>query len=484
MRTCPTMLTMVLLLVTGTRAWAQARDESLSGQQNPNAVREAFPDWVPISPATQTQPPTPRSLAVAGAFQEGVNFHTLAEVTAEEIAAADAKFEESPCNQWPGPARVGLVRAIEPAPLSANDDFVEFVHLPDGRTVWTSAIQSPEAYGVRVHFANFDVGPGSLIVYADDGRGLIVRGPYRGLGPNGKSDFWTPSLPGDTVFIEVAGTEFPRLEVAEICHFDKDLAGPGHEDDDGPPSGRELPCHLDVMCYDDPPVSVAARDATGKMNVMCSGYATGCTGTLLNDLDDETFQPYFLTAYHCLNTQAAVDTMEVVWFWQKDVCDGTLPNYFALPRNCGGTLLATNPTDGGNDMTFIRLDGGLPGGISLAGWTTGHPDPAVGIHHPSVGAGSWKRVVFLTDVGVCPGCEFCGDGTDYDYYDMAQGEGLTEPGSSGSGVFNSAGQLAGQLWGVCCVVPACADEVYDCNEHDEWVTQYGEFETTYPIIDY
>lgn len=476
----------VLLLVLTNSAATRAQDcgGPSADDEAPAVIFEAFPDRVPFDAAPAVPPPTPRSLGVTEAFQDGVNIHTLAEVTAEETAAADQAFEESPCHDLPGPARLGIVRQVEPEPLVFNRGFAATVDPASGEIVWTAAIRSPGAYGLRIHFSTFHVERGSVLVYAQGRDDMVVRGPYTGWGPSGRGDFWTASLPGDTAYVEVVGTADASIEIAEIVHFDHDPAGSG-----GAGPDREFPCHLDVMCEDDPPVSAIARDATGKMNWVCGDFASACTGTVLNDEDPETWVPYFLTAYHCLHTQAEVDTMEVVWLWQQPQCDpndpnypaGTLPDYWTLPRICGGTLLATNPTSGGNDMTFIRLDGELPGGIPLAGWTTNRPDSAVGIHHPDTGAGSWKRVVFLSDVGFCPGCSGCGDPTDYDFYDID--DGIIEPGSSGSGVFNYSGQLAGQLFGSCCPNVFGCDS-FGCSTTDQYTAMYGEFETTYPIIDY
>lgn len=468
-RTIKTFLfiwTAVLLLTIN----AHAQEE-----QGANAViYEAFPDMVPFEKdMPPKEPPMPVSLAFEKAFEKGRNIYELSGVTAEEIKEADKEFEERFGHVKPGPERVGVVRTIEPVPLSINDGFAVGTELPDGQNLWTIAVRSPGAYAIRIHFTNFDVGDVSLLVYAKDGEQLIVRGPYSGKGPNRKGDFWTASLPGDTVYVEVTGTEKPRLNIPEIVHFDRNPAGP---DKDGGVHTMQLPCHLDVMCEN---VNVACRQATGQMNFVCTPSCARCSGTLLNDLDGETYAPYFLTAYHCLHTQADVDTLEVVWFWQRDSCPGTLPNYFNLERNTGGTLLETNPTNGGNDMTFIRLAGDLPGGVGFAGWTTDRPDSGYGIHHPR---GDWKRVTFVSDVGFCPGCAGCGDPYDYDFYDMDNG--IIEGGSSGSGVFNSAGQLAGQLYGHCCPSASCLGEELDCGNVDEFAAMYGEFETTYPIISY
>jgi hypothetical protein len=203
------------------------------------------------------------------------------------------------------------------------------------------------------------------------------------------------------------------------------------------------------------------------------GYV--CTGTILNDLDSDTFAPYSLTAFHCLSTQTVVDTLEVVWFWQPDECDGALPDFSLLPRNEGGTLLETNPTDSGNDMTFIRLDGNLPGGIGLAGWTTGGlPDSFVGIHHPG---GSSKRATFQHENRILD----CRSPSQYHYAE--QDRGVLEGGSSGSGIFNDAGQLMGQHYGICCPASHGTNCVNSgCGNRDEYNTLYGKFSVTYPLI--
>ena len=75
-----------------------------------------------------------------------------------------------------------------------------------------------------------------------------------------------------------------------------------------------------------------------------------CTGTLLNNLaQDET--PYFLTANHCVNSQAIAQTVEVYWFYQTTSCNsGVLRNWVHSPP--GANLLATQ---GSNDFSLLRL---------------------------------------------------------------------------------------------------------------------------------
>ena len=455
MKTYLCILAAVLLTTVGAQA---SQGRPVSGE-----IHEAFPETVPFGPlAERADPPLPVSLGRADAFRPGVNIHELSLVSETDIAAADARAAQKYADVHPGPERVGLVRTLEPTALSIRNGSALLTRSTDGREIWTLSVRSPGAYGIRVHFNAFNVGAGSAVVYADGTAGLIVHGPYTGKGPDRDGDFWTPSLPGDRVFIEITGADEPQFEVKEIVHFDSDLFG--RDDDGGPPL---LDCHVDVNCYSS--VDWDAQRATGKMNFSDSEGSYTCTGTLLTDLDDETVQPYFITARHCLHTQAMVDTLEVTWFYETDTCNGTVPHPATLPRSVGGTLMDTYNE---NDMTFILLDGDLPPGIGLAGWTSSTSSASYGVHHPK---GSWKRVVDLADVVIGCGSK---DPTDYDSYDQV--DGLTQKGSSGSGAFTSSGQLAGQLWGVCSATTDPDD--LSCSNIGNFWAVYGEFETSWSEI--
>lgn len=424
--------------------------------------------------AEEKQPLEPVSLRLADAFQEGRNIHDLGVVSVEQIAAADRAAAQEYSYVHPGPRRVGLVRSVGPTPLVMKEGTAIQLAVPGKGSVWTLAIRSPGAFGLRVHFTHFDVGAGSAIVYARGSSGLIVRGPFTGRGPDRTGDFWTASLPGDTVFIEVTGADEPRLVVAQVLHFDKNPAGPDQAETSAA-TPQELGCHVDVMCES---VNPDARDASGQMNYVKDGQGYICSGTLLRDLDGDTVVPYFLTAYHCISTQPVTDTLEVVWLWQRDRCErdgGVLPDYFGLLRNRGGTLLGANPTDGGNDMSFIRLNGDVPPGVTLAEWSLGGmTQPSYGIHHP---AGTYKRVTVFNPSSylLCTSIDW-GDDGDYDLAESINGG--IEGGSSGSGLFDQNGWLVGQLFGVC---GPGIDENGNCRDEDGWRAVYGKFSISYGI---
>jgi len=357
----------------------------------------------------------------------------------------------------PGLFRNGIVRPVNVG--VADVAFAPSVRFANGHELHAVAIQSPFAQGMRVHFNAADIRGGRLLVYAPTENGLVVRGPFTDHGPMGTGDFWTATLPGDLVFIELIAAPDAQLVVAEVVHFDR-LNTSNTMDAEG--AGGPLPCQLDVACE---PVNVAARMATGQMTFVKDGSSYVCSGTALNASNSGV--PYFITARHCLSTQTAVNSLEVVWDWERDTCTGTLPSYTTLPRNVGGWLLETTSQ---SDMTFVRLAGGVMNS-AFAGWTTATGVNGQGIHHPY---GSYKRATWLDDVGTCLSC-VCRDPSDFDYYDMING--YLQGGSSGSGVFNASGQLAGQLYGHC---GANLDE--DCSLADDQHAVYGEFQTSYGYV--
>ncbi|MEE9293658.1 MAG: hypothetical protein V3W34_01665 [Phycisphaerae bacterium] len=429
----------------------------------------------PAGPAPNIEfPPTPVpvSRGIPEAFQERRNIHVLPVLAVAEIQAADAELRKKIGNIFPGPERVGVVRSVGANPLSIARGSALKKKTPDGADVWTLAIRSPGAFGTRLHFSGFDVGAGSVLVYAEGASGIIARGPYTRKGPNKNGEFWTSSLPGDTVFIEVSGTDNPIFEIKEIVHFDKHPGGVGAEEAQG-----LLPCQADANCFS---TDTAGRDATGQMNYNLGAGSFLCSGTVLNDDDPETSVPYFLTAFHCLSTQAAVDTLEVVWRWGTDSCNGALPDFFALPRTDGGTLLETNPTNTGNDMTFIRLDGVAV--TDQAGSTNAAlPSSVQGYHHP---AGSWKRGTTSTNNRVVTPCL---NTPTSNYHYVVETVGVTEGGSSGSAIFDGGSRVMGQLLGGCCPRslnwpgnPCC---LAACSNRNLTNAVYGRFDVSFPFID-
>ena len=107
---------------------------------------------------------------------------------------------------------------------------------------------------------------------------------------------------------------------------------------------------------------------------------TVCTGTLLNNVAQD-WTPYFLTANHCVSTQAVAQTVETYWFYQTTSCNsGFLRNWVHSPP--GANLLAAQSS---NDFALLRLLNNAPAGAYFSGWTPAAQSTGTsvfGLHHP------------------------------------------------------------------------------------------------------
>ena len=206
-------------------------------------------------------------------------------------------------------------------------------------------------------------------------------------------------------------------------------------------------CHLDVTCY--PEWSSSAAGVARIVSETSEG-SSSCSGTLLNN-SREDFTPYFLTAAHCVATEAEARSVMAFWHYQTQTCNGELPDFQSVPRTAGAALLYT--LGGGTiegraspdgDMTLLRLEGDLPDAVMFQGWDA-NPQPfgtqVTGIHHP--GNDDWdffKRISF-GQIIPDPISRISADVYAFTSYT----QGYTQPGSSGSALFNNPGTVVGAL---------------------------------------
>ena len=193
-------------------------------------------------------------------------------------------------------------------------------------------------------------------------------------------------------------------------------------------------CEVDASCYGDPEKNAVARILFNNNGPHV------CTGTLLNNLAQD---PYFLTANHCVNSQAVAQTVEAYWFYQTTSCNsGVLRGWVHSPP--GANLLSTQ---GSNDFSLLRLRNNAPGGAFFSGWTsTAQPVGTVvfGLHHddgyipPTVNSYLRRSTGSITNTN--ESCLGLVNG-----YGIGWTSGSSEPGSSGSGLWNSSHYLVGVL---------------------------------------
>ena len=256
--------------------------------------------------------------------------------------------------------------------------------------------------------------------------------------------YWTPMTDGDTQFIEVhlpanAAATGSKISVDAISHIfasSRDWFKAATQ-----LKGASGLCNVDAICATQTAGFVNAKNAVAHM-VYQAGCGTGgalssciCTGTLLNDTVPATQVPYFYGASHCLSTQTQANTLITYWNYDNLVCGGADISRTQSNIVQGGAdlLYAHQPTD----VLLLRLKNPPPVTGFFAGWdsTAIAGSTAVTIiHHP---AGDPKKVTLgqtlanpftvLSDMG------------NSSYITPTYTSGVTEGGSSGSGVFTLTG---------------------------------------------
>lgn len=355
------------------------------------------------------------------------------------------------------PRPVAFPESVTTSPAGLHGGGALVRHSAD-TLVWGAEIRVEGAYRLRAHLDDVHLPAGvRLWVY---GEGDEAVGPFGRelLGPDG---LWTPSVGGPVLRIEAevprrAGAgEPPRFtvdRVAELLHL-----GP-----DGFPEAVTRPkadasCLVDVTCVGegDFPVVRLVERAIGHMHYVKGANSFLCTGGLLNDVGS-TGTPFFLTANHCLSSQASASSLEVFWDFFTNTCSGAFPTHGSRPRSSGSTLLATGKSA---DFTFLQLLG-IPGNRAFLGWNANASAFALNtvLHRVSTPAPNSTEFpqVYSSQRVKKPNPSPCtsqaggppvGDQTKFFYSKKL--EGGTFGGSSGSPILTPNGHTVGQLLGAC-----------------------------------
>lgn len=324
--------------------------------------------------------------------------------------------------------------------------------------VWTHQVTAPNAVSLNFGFTRFNLPEGAeLNIYSAD-RSQFIR-TFTHEDNNVNNELWTPVIMSDDVIVEVTAPASVAAKVdIELGHVGQGFRTFGQS------TMKSGSCNIDVACSE----SKGWEKEVNSVGVISTGGSTFCTGFMVNNTkNDKT--PYFMTAAHCRITAATAPSLVVYWNYQTSKCGGARDGKMTDFQS-GSVHLAANSK---SDMTLVKLNSAPKAewNVNFAGWdatATGHDSPAVAIHHPNVDE---KSISFENDNTVITsygGSSIPGDSTHVMVADWDKG--TTEPGSSGSPLFNSSHRVIGQLHGGSA---ACG------NDRPDW---YGRFHTSYPFI--
>lgn len=309
--------------------------------------------------------------------------------------------------------------------------------LEDGSKLWRLGIKSKGAVSINLAFNRYHLPEGArLFIYTPDGEHII--GAFSHLNNQEDGYFATTLLPGDQVIIEYyepADVEFKgELNLWRVTHG---YRGPGEYFSKG--FGDAGWCNLNVAC----PESEGWEDQIRSVGMLVTGGNGFCSGVLINNAESDG-TPYFLSANHCYRNPATI----VVWFnWQSETCanPATVPPHDAMS---GAVDRARHST---SDFWLMEFNQAIPEdyNVYFSGWNRTLDSEIegviTGIHHPraDIKKFSWAE-------GGVQAASYLGNpgsGTSHWHIGPWDGGTTTEPGSSGSPIFDPQGRILGQLHG-------------------------------------
>lgn len=320
--------------------------------------------------------------------------------------------------------------------------------------VWQLGIRSAGAVSINLLFDDYELPEGAkLYIYSADRSEVL--GAFTDRNNQADRQFATGLIFSDAIVIEYLEPDDAafegRINLSRVTHG---YRGVGDYSLQG--FGDAGSCNLNVAC----PETQGWEDQIRSTVMLVTGGSGFCTGTVLNNTAmDGT--PYVLSANHCHRDAGSV----VFWFnWQSETCDNpsTSPDRDIMS---GAVTRARNTA---SDFWLMEINDEIPFDYEVyhSGWNTTLADEIegyiVGIHHPRADI---KKFSYTND-GVTASSYLGAPGSGTTHWRVGFWEDgtTTEPGSSGSSLYDSNQRLIGQLHGG---YAACG------NELEDWYGRFG-----------
>ena len=332
--------------------------------------------------------------------------------------------------------------------------------IPEKGYVWRIGIHAENALSLNLFIENYKMQPGMTLHVYDQSK-VNFAGPFDDQNNANGGVLPVQSLPGDRIIVEwniPLDPQSPSTSALpfSILHSPFSIKNVGYGFRDMTATGMvslasAANCNVDVNCKTGNHWQREKRSVVRMETITRTANGTRtqyCTGTLVNQAVSPGEQkPYILTANHCISTNDMARNTTFVFEYEKAYCDGTNPS---VPAGISGSNLVAYKWS--LDFALLELSRSIP--IThrpyYAGWNTSStaPQGAIGIHHPQ---GDTKKIAVATSS--------LGTGTFTDEYEKLYcdnnahwivrrwNEGVTEPGSSGSPIFDAEHKIVGLLSG-------------------------------------
>jgi lysyl endopeptidase len=305
---------------------------------------------------------------------------------------------------------------------------------------WRLKLHSPGAHSLHVHFSELRLPPDAELWFYD-AAGTRVRGPWTQAHDTVAGPAATAVVLGETAVLELRAPASQRdaaaIGISDVFHGYTDLRTAGG------PSAKAGACQRDVACSEGSTWSDQIRSV---VLLQIGNFA--CSGQLLNNVRSDN-TPFLLTARHCGITSANASSVVAYFNFQRPSCGGGSGD---LADFVSGASFRRSSASADSTLTILASAPPAEFNAYLSGWDASGSavSSGAGIHHPNADEKSISlfNTALRKQDNVCAaqtgggGCELVVDAWEVDW-----SSGATEPGSSGSGLWDAGKRLVGVLSG-------------------------------------
>ena len=381
--------------------------------------------------------------------------------------------------------RAAVILPVDLNPTNSG----EWITLETGETIWRLAIEAEGAKAITLYYSHFNLPKGSKLFIYNKNKTHILGAYTEANNPPFSPEFATEFVAGDHIILEYVAplsakimqkfnTRAGEIEVEApkqrptIVYPDIQIEGLGYAynhlvsvvemfDSSKTPSdlGSSGACQVNINC------AQGAQWQNQKKGVVATLQRIGnfsfiCSGSLINNLRED-LTPYILMAWHCSeyngnqSSAANFNQYQFYFHWERAGCaNTTAPITYRTMTGC--VKVTDIPLGGGSDGLLLRLNQAIPieWDVYYNGWDATLPTTwgagGVGIHHPS---GDVKKIstasnnISQTTMNISGYAASATNGGWNVSFNTSVNPSVTEGGSSGSPLFNSAGLIVGTLTG-------------------------------------
>jgi hypothetical protein len=336
--------------------------------------------------------------------------------------------------------------------LYVDHDFNEvgaWTTLENGDRIWRMSYTSEGAYTLNFMFDVFKIPEGATLYVYNNEKTDLLR-PFTHHNNNPEEILGTWLVEGNQAWIEYYQpanvTGIAKITVGSVVHGYRTAESYQKALNDSGACNQDVDC--DITPPSDPFNLDTAKENVKKAAAMLVQGGGFCSGTLVNNTNNDG-TPYFMTANHC-GSSVGFWAFRFNWRSPNPSCSTfTLSTNGSFDQTVSGAVSRASSSQ--SDMRLVEItDASFFNNnpdVVWSGWnrsTTAVPAVNFGIHHPS---GDIQKVCREDDGAYRAVVPFNGNPNTQMWYIDEWELGVTEPGSSGSGLFNETGHLIGVLSG-------------------------------------